>query len=99
MRHDRVQIECRIECSLAASGGRVIGAMPTSTLTNRQLEVLRSVLDLGVKGAAARLRLSHWTVRDHLDEARRRTGSESRDQLIAWCDDHVPGWRERRPAA
>jgi DNA-binding CsgD family transcriptional regulator len=78
----------------------MIGLATTSTLTDRQLEVLRQVLvSASVKVAAEALGISIWTVREHVAEARRRTGSETRDQLVAWCDDHVAGWRERRSAA
>ncbi len=90
---------------MAASGpaGRVIALMPAVTLdrpTERQLEVLATVLcSASIDEAADRLHLSPHTVRNHIRDARERTGSLTRDQLVAWCDDFHPGWRERRPAA
>ena len=68
--------------------------------TERQVEVLRSVLETAsVKTAAHDLGISTSTVRGHIERARGRTCSESRDQLIAWLDDYLAGWRGRRPAA
>jgi DNA-binding CsgD family transcriptional regulator len=70
------------------------------TLTDRQLEVLATVVDsASICEAADRLHLSAHTVRAHLRDARERTGSLSRAQLVAFCDDYFAGWRERRPAA
>lgn len=73
--------------------------MPASALTDRQIEILRLVVDVGIKGAAAELGLSPWTVHEHLARARERTGSATQLQLIAWADDHVPGWRASRQRA
>ena len=68
--------------------------------TERQVEVLRSVLESASDKAAARdLGISPSTVRAHIERARVRTSSESRGQLIAWLDDYLAGWRERRPVA
>ena len=68
--------------------------------TERQVEVLRFVLEsASVKVAARRLGISPGTVRHHIYAARGRTCSESRDQLVAWLDDYLAGWRTRRPAA
>lgn len=83
-----------------APPGWVIELVSASMLTDRQLEVLRLVLDsASVKIVAERLALSPHTVRHHLEAAQERTGSSSREQLVAWADDHIPGWREHRPAA
>jgi len=68
--------------------------------TERQVEVLLSVLESGSDKAAAHdLGISPGTVRGHIERARVRTGSISRVQLLAWLDDYLPGWRGRRPAA
>ncbi len=73
--------------------------MPASTLTDRQLEVLSALVDGGAKEAAHQLRISTRTVKSHIAAARARAGCDSTLQLVAWCDDHIPKWRERRPAA
>jgi DNA-binding CsgD family transcriptional regulator len=69
--------------------------------SDRQLEVLAALVHHagGAKVAAHCLGITARTVKAHLAGARARTGSETTVQLVAWCDDNVPRWRERRPAA
>lgn len=67
--------------------------------TPRQLAILRAVLEAGtIRRGAARLGIAATTAKHALEVARETTGSATTAQLIAWCDDHLPGWRERRPA-
>jgi len=70
-------------------------------LTDRQLEVLSALVDVGAeyKVAAHPLGITTRTVKAHLAAAKARAGCDSTLQLVAWADDHVPGWREKRPAA
>lgn len=63
-------------------------------LTPRQLQVLAAVLSHGsVDEAACALCLSSATVASHLRRARALTRQATLYQLVAWADDHCPGWR------
>ena len=66
--------------------------------TQRQLEVLRACLHYGNKEAAYRLGIAVSTVKNLNTDLFRRIGVEDRAQAVAWCDDHLPGWRERSAA-
>ena len=64
------------------------------TLSPRQLEILAAVVLHGsVDEAAASLCLSPATVASHLRRARALTRQATLYQLVAWADDHCPGWR------
>ena len=50
------------------------------------------------KEAAYRLGIAVSTVKNLNTDLFRRNGVEDRAQAVAWCDDHLPGWRERSAA-
>lgn len=55
-------------------------------LTPRQIEVVRlAVMGLTAKEIARRLCISKNTVDEHLSEARRRVGADTKSRLIAWA--------------
>lgn len=66
------------------ASGDVLGAR--NLLTPRQMEVVRlAVMGLTAKEIARRLRISKNTVDEHLSEARRRAGTDTKSRLIAWA--------------
>jgi Response regulator containing a CheY-like receiver domain and an HTH DNA-binding domain len=57
---------------------------PAVSLTPRQLEILELLrAGLAPKEIAGRLDLSTWTVRHHIEDARKRTETRSTNHLVA----------------
>jgi DNA-binding CsgD family transcriptional regulator len=68
---------------VASVAGRVIVAMTTSMVTDRQLEALAAVVATGSYSAAAfTLGISPRTVRNHLVSLRARLGVETTNQAV-----------------
>jgi len=71
---------------------------PSARLTERELEVLELLFrGLTPKEIAARLDVSHWTVRAHIANARNRTNSRTNEQLIARVRHRFPRSADRAP--
>ncbi len=68
--------------------------------TAEQLEVLAAYIDSGtVKDAAAKLGLREGAARGRLTRLYAGIGVRHSAAATAWCDDHLPGWREGCRAA
>jgi DNA-binding NarL/FixJ family response regulator len=74
---------------MPASPGPPVAAASASTLSQRQIDVLRLVsAGLTYKGVGARLALSEETVRYHMREIMRVLHLENRAQAIAYAGEH-----------
>jgi hypothetical protein len=63
--------------------------------TDRQLVLLAAWLSAGnVKCAAESIEVREDSARRLMGSLYRRIGVANAMQAVAWCDDHVPGWRQ-----
>ena len=61
----------------------------------RQLDVLGAYVAAGsIKEAALGLAIQPERARSIMSQLYRRIGVHNAASAVAWCDDHLPGWRD-----
>jgi DNA-binding CsgD family transcriptional regulator len=75
-----------------------LGGRASERPTPRQIDVLRAWVrhDLrhgSLKKAGAELGINYMNASNHLGNMRRRLHVTTNDEVVAWLDEHEPGWR------